>query len=110
MRVTAPLGDLVRLASHRLGLHDLLSELPSHRGQDSAGPRALCSDPFTARSTDADPTFARCPGPLLSAALLWIHETLRHAGAGLIRRSGDIPGLTGTAAALLELLAAPREE
>ncbi|MET4023170.1 ATP-binding protein [Bradyrhizobium sp. S3.2.12] len=114
MRVTAPLGDVVRLATHRLGLHELLSELRSHLDQNGSSPQAhlaqLRSDPVAARSTDAESTSARCPGPLLSAAIPWIHETLRNAVAGLIRRGGDLPGLTVTAATLLELLDATYEQ
>jgi hypothetical protein len=114
MRVTAPLGDVVRIATRRLGLHELLSELRSHVDQVGSSPQAhvaqLRSDPGAGRSTDAKPTSARCQGPLLSAAILWIHETLRNAVAGLVGRGGDLPGLTITAATLLELLDATSEQ
>jgi hypothetical protein len=40
MRVTAPLGDVIRIATHQLGLQELLSELRTLVDQAGFSPRA----------------------------------------------------------------------
>ena len=40
MRVTAPIGDVVRVATHRIGLRDLLGELRTLVDQAGSGPQA----------------------------------------------------------------------
>ncbi len=108
MRVTAPIGDVVRVATHRIGLQELLGELRTLVEQAGLGPQAQVLQPpadLAAATTtmNAHPTGVR-DGPLLGAALQWIHQTLRHAVAGLAGGNGDLPGLTVTAATLVQLL------
>ncbi len=101
MRVTAPLGDVVRLASHRTGLQELLAALRmlvDHAGANSH-----------TRVAHFRTALEQPGGPLLDAAVRWIHETLRNAVANLSRGSGDLPGLTVNAATLVELLDATRD-
>ena len=40
MRVTAPIGDVVRVAAHHIGLQDLLGELRTLVDQSGSGPQA----------------------------------------------------------------------
>jgi hypothetical protein len=110
MRVTAPLGDVVRVAAHQLGLQELLGELRALVDQTGIGPRGriahLRADSVETRRAD---TTVR-DGALLNAAIQWIHETLRNAVLGLSGGNGDLPGLTVTASTLVELLDATREQ
>jgi hypothetical protein len=109
MRVTVPFGDVVRVATHRAGLTELLTALRAL--VDHAG--VTCHRRvahFRSASSDALNGTARGPGPLLKAAIRWIHETLRHAVAGLAAGTGDLPGLTVTGATLVDLLDTAREK
>jgi hypothetical protein len=110
IRVTAPLGDVVRVATHQLGLQELLDELRALVDQTGIGPRGrvahLLADSVETRRAD---TTVR-HGALLNAAIQWIHETLRNAVQGLAGGNGDLPGLTVTASTLVELLDATREQ
>lgn len=114
MRVTAPLGDVVRVATHRLGLHELLDELRAYVDQASSRQHAqvthLQLDALGTGSAEKDPASVIRQTPLLAAAIAWIHGVLRNAVDGLIRGSGDLPGLTVTATTLVELLDATREQ
>jgi AAA+ superfamily predicted ATPase len=104
-RVTAPFGDMVRFAAHGIGLQKVLTEL--RELVDSAGVKARgpTRDTGHARSLNRpDHIPAQPPGNGLKAAIRWIHETLRNAVAGFAKDSGDLPGLTVTAATLLDLL------
>ena len=113
MRGTAPIGDVVRVATHRIGLQELLGELRTLVDQAGFSPQAhvapLRADPAATRRTVTAPEPKRRGGPLLSAASLWIHETLRNAVAGLTGANGDLPGLTVTATTLIQLLDTTRE-
>jgi AAA+ superfamily predicted ATPase len=102
MRVTAPIGDIVRVATHRAGLQELLIALRSLVDQAGATPHT--------RVAHFRPTTARSPGPLLNASIRWLHETFRNAVDGLSRGSGDLPGLTVTASTLVEMLDGKRKE
>jgi AAA+ superfamily predicted ATPase len=113
MRVTAPLGDVVRVATHCLGLQELLDELRALVDQADLSPQArvadLRSNSVGTKTTDREAKPTGRGGPLLSAAILWIHATLRNAVSGLTRGSGDLPGLTVTGTTLVELLDATHE-
>ncbi|MDM0116710.1 ATP-binding protein [Variovorax sp. J22R133] len=110
MRVTAPLGDVVRVATHQLGLQELLRELRALVDQSGIGPRGriahLRADCLETGRADT----AVRDGALLNAAIQWIHETLRNAVLGLAGGNGDLPGLTVTASTLVELLDAAPEQ
>jgi len=101
MRVTAPLGDVVRIATYRAGLQDLLTAL--RRLVEHAG------SPSYSRIGHFRSQAHSSVSPLLNASIRWIHQTLRNAVAGLSHGGADLPGLTVTAATLVELLDADRE-
>ena len=113
MRVTAPLGDVVQLAAHRAGLQELLTAL--RELVDQAGFRSHTRVSHFHPASDAAGTLdvsagsARGGGPLLNAAIRWVHETLRNAVVGLMTGAADLPGLTVTATTLVELLDAKPE-
>jgi AAA+ superfamily predicted ATPase len=84
--VSAPRGDIVRIARRGLGLDELLAEVRAL--VDDAGPR----------------TSAKRDSALLVAADKWIHAMLRNAIAGLASDGADLPGLTVTAATVIAQL------
>jgi hypothetical protein len=109
MRVNAPIGDVVRIALRGVGLQQLLAELRAlvdHAGFTSRGrvaqfrPRSA----MTGKPADTLLVDAETVGTRLRAAIDWIHATLRKAVAGLASGNGDMPGLTVTAATVVELL------
>lgn len=109
MRVNAPIGDVVRIALHGVGLQELFAELRAlvdHAGFAPQGRAAHFYLRSVATGREADTALADVTrgGMVLNAAINWIHTTLRHAVAGLTSGSGDLPGLTVTAATVVELL------
>ena len=114
MRMTAPLGNVVRIATRRIGLQEVLGELWTLDDQAGFSPQAhvasLRADLAATGRTARTPEPKRRGGPLLSAAMLWIHETRRNAVAGLTGGTGDLPGLTVTATAVVQLLDTTREQ
>ncbi|MEO8186107.1 MAG: ATP-binding protein [Burkholderiaceae bacterium] len=108
IRVTTPIGDVVRVATRRIGLRELLRELRTLVDQAAFSPQAhfayLPTDSIATRRTVKAPDPERRRSPLLGAAIQWIHETLRNAIVGLTGENGDLPGLTVTATTLVQLL------
>jgi hypothetical protein len=108
MRVTAPHGDLIRIARHGPRLQALLGALRA-LVDDSNTPRVRVAH-FRARIEAAGSEAmtvlgdAARDGAVLSAAIKWIHTILRNAVAGLANGSGDLPGLTVTASTLVAQL------
>lgn len=115
MRVNAPIGDVVRIALRGVGLQELLAELRAlvdHAGFASRGRVAQFRPRSALPGKPADvvvPVEAGAIGTRLHAAIDWIHATLRKAVAGLASGNGDMPGLTVTAATVVELLDATPE-
>src|SRR5262245_36351405 len=109
MRVTAPHGDLVRIARHGLGLRELLAQvrvLVRHPSFPPQGRVAHFRPGLAAAGSEASTALdeARRDGPVLAAAIKWIHAILRNAVVGLASGSGDLPGLTVTAATVVAQL------
>lgn len=109
MRVDAPVGDVVRIALHGVGLEELLSELRALVDHVGFAPRERVAQfrlrpVASGRATDAALTEEARGGTLLNAGMNWIHAVLRRAVGELSSASGDLPGLTVTAATVAELL------
>ena len=113
IRVTVPIGDVVRVATHRIGLQQLLSELRTLVDQPGFSSQThvahLRTNLFEKVRTAKAQERKSPGGPLLTAAIQWIHETLRNAVAGLKEGDGDLPGLTVTATTLAQVLDATQE-
>jgi ATPase family protein associated with various cellular activities (AAA)/winged helix domain-containing protein len=109
MRVTAPHGDLVRIARHGPSLQDLLGAVRALVDHSDVAPRVRVAH-FRPRiaaagsETITAPGDARRDGAVLGAAIKWIHAILRNAVAGLANGSGDLPGLTVTATTVVAQL------
>ena len=106
VRVSAPRGDIVRIARHGLGLDELLAVVRAL--VDYAGPatrsRVVHLRPSRAAEDRARGWVARGArrdSTLLAAAIRWIHAILRNAVAGLASGGADLPGLTVTAATVV---------
>jgi hypothetical protein len=109
MCVTAPHGDLVRIARHGPGLQDLLDALRALVDNSNVTPQVRVGH-FRGR-LEAAGSEAITPlgdatrdAAVLSAAIKWIHAILRNAVVGLANGSGDLPGLTVTASTLVAQL------
>jgi AAA+ superfamily predicted ATPase len=107
--VSAPRGDIVRMARHGLGLDELLAEVRALVNYSGAAPRSrilhLAADRAAQRrAPELLRGSAKRDSTLLVAALRWIHALLRNAVAGLTSGGADLPGLTVTAATVLTQL------
>jgi AAA+ superfamily predicted ATPase len=107
--VSAPRGDIVRIARQGLGLDELLAEvraLVTYSGTASRSRILHLGADRTAeqRAPERLRGSARRDSTLLVAAVRWIHALLRNAVAGLTSGGADLPGLTVTAATVLTQL------
>ncbi len=102
--------DIIQFALGDIGLESLLTalkELVSRvdgQPQDRVLRHQIRHLSAGSESNTAPTEEARPDRPLLSAAVNWIHAVLRNAVEQLSSGNGDLPGLTVTAATVVQLL------
>ena len=112
--VSAPRGDIVRMARHGLGLDELLAEVRTLVDYPSPASRSRVLHLRPGHTTEGRAhhevrASAKRDSALLVAADRWIHAILRNAVAGLSGGGADLPGLTVTAATVVAQLDAGAE-